>query len=185
VHSLRRWLWSACSFCGTQTACFLEFPIPHSYCFVSWWFCMILGLKTMLHCYNWLGFSELQDTKRFLFAWKCHVSTLLPPSGEMGNWAMAQDTRRKLDYLLFSLTCSNPLWVSLSLNYRPPKSWRNLWNTMYNVLCEMLNFLVFISPLSCLVRVHKCILQKKLCRISGSGTRITAVNYCTQCQTYR
>jgi hypothetical protein len=27
------------------------------------------------------------------------VSTLLPPSGETGNQAMAQDTRRKLDYL--------------------------------------------------------------------------------------
>jgi hypothetical protein len=44
---------------------------------------------------------------------------------------MAQDTRRKLYYLLFSLTRSCPLWASLSLSYRPPKSRRELWNMLY------------------------------------------------------
>jgi hypothetical protein len=85
VHSLRRLPSPACSFFGTQTARFLEFPIPLSYCFDRRWFCMILGSKTSLHCYNWLGFSELQDTKRFLFAWKRHISTVLPHSGETVN----------------------------------------------------------------------------------------------------
>jgi hypothetical protein len=115
VHSLRRWPWPACSFCGTQTARFLEFPIPLSFCFVRRWFCMILGSKTTLH----------------------DVSTLLPPSGEMGNLAMAQDTRRKFDYFFFSLTRCCPLWASLSLSYRPPKSRRELWNTRY--------FLIYFS----------------------------------------
>jgi hypothetical protein len=82
--SLRRCPWTACSFCRTQTARFLEFPIPIS-CLVRRWLCMILGSKTTLHCYKWLGFSELQDTKKSLFAWKRNVSTLLPPSGETVN----------------------------------------------------------------------------------------------------
>jgi hypothetical protein len=75
---------------------------------------MILGSKTTLHCYNWLGFSELQDTKRFLFALKRHVSTLLPPSGEAGtkSWHKTQDENSII--YSFSLTRSRPLWASLS-----------------------------------------------------------------------
>jgi hypothetical protein len=50
---------------------------------------------------------------------------------------MAQDTRRKLDYLLFSLTLARLLWASFSLNYTPPKSRRGLWNTVYK--CSVLS----------------------------------------------
>jgi hypothetical protein len=85
----RRWSRPTCSFCDTQTASFLEFSKPVSYCFVGWWFYTILGSKTTLHYYNWLGFSKLQDTKSFLFTWKRHVCTPLPPSGETGNYAIA------------------------------------------------------------------------------------------------
>jgi hypothetical protein len=117
---------------AAQTARFLEFPIPPSYCFARHWFCMILGSKTTLHSYNWLGFNELQDTKRILFAWKRHVFTLLPPNGETGDEATAQATRRKLD-LLFSLTCSRPcgrvcFWAT---DLRNP--WGN-YETLYSLV---------------------------------------------------
>jgi hypothetical protein len=37
----------------------------------------------------------------------------------------------KLGYVLFSLTCSYPPCVIWLLSYRPPKSRRDLWNTLY------------------------------------------------------
>jgi hypothetical protein len=37
----------------------------------------------------------------------------------------------KLGYVLFSLTCSHPPRVIWILSYRPPKSRRDLWNTLY------------------------------------------------------
>jgi hypothetical protein len=36
-----------------------------------------------------------------------------------------------LGYVLFSLTCSHPPCVIWLLSYRPPKSRRDLWNTLY------------------------------------------------------
>jgi hypothetical protein len=80
VHSLRRWPWPGCSFCGTQTARFLEFPIPLSYCFVRRRFCMIFGSKTTLHCYKWLGFGALQHTtqEEKLIIYSFHWHALIP-----------------------------------------------------------------------------------------------------------
>jgi hypothetical protein len=103
--------WSICSFCDTQTTSFLEFSIPVSYCFVRWWFCTIFGSKTTFHCYNWLGFSKLQDTKSFLFTWKRHDCTPLPPSGETGNYAIASVTKKRLHFL-YPLACFiSYMWV--------------------------------------------------------------------------
>jgi hypothetical protein len=131
VHSPRRWSRPTCPFCDTQTAIFLEFSIPVSYCFVRWWFCTILGSETTLHCYIWLGFSKLQDTKSFLFTWKHHVCTPLPPSGETGNYAIASATI-KLLHFLYPLACFYLLYVGLLLHGQASKPRMGLWNTLYN-----------------------------------------------------
>jgi hypothetical protein len=130
VHSPRRWSRPTCSFCDTQTASFLEFSIPVSYCFVRWWLCKILGSRTTLYCYNWLGFSKLQDTKSFLFTWKRHVCTPLPPSGETGKYAIASATKTLLHFL-YLLACFYLLYLGLLLHGQASKSRMDLWNTLY------------------------------------------------------
>jgi hypothetical protein len=68
-------------------------------------------------------------TKRFLFSWKRHISTLLPPSGKRVTkpWHKTQEEN---DIILFT-DSSHPLWASLSLSYSRPKSRRELWNKRY------------------------------------------------------
>jgi hypothetical protein len=60
----------------------LEFIIPLRNCFVCWWFCVVLGLKPLLHCHKWLSFDKFRDKVHFLFPCPCHVSSCLTPSTE-------------------------------------------------------------------------------------------------------
>jgi hypothetical protein len=52
------------------------------------------GPKPPLHRHNSLSFGKFQDTKRFLIACPRHVSSWLPPSGEICKYATAPWTRK-------------------------------------------------------------------------------------------
>jgi hypothetical protein len=89
VHSLRRWSWLACSFCGTQTVRFLEFPIPLSYCFV--WYLARKPRCTMFPHYcllvvKWVTkpWHKTQEENLIIYSFLWHA---LVPCGRVCLWA--------------------------------------------------------------------------------------------------
>jgi hypothetical protein len=95
-----------------------------------------------LHCYNWLGFSKLQDTKSFLFTWKRHVCSSLLSSGETGNYAIASVTK-KLLHFLHPLACFYLLCMGLLLHGQASKSRMDLWNTLYIYSCVYIYIYIY------------------------------------------
>jgi hypothetical protein len=97
LDSLSWWPWLACSFCSAQAATLLEFHVPLTNCFVCSGFCVVHGLKPLLHCHNWLGFGKFQDTEYFLIPCPRHVSSWLAPSGETCKYAKVPSTQKNLE----------------------------------------------------------------------------------------
>jgi hypothetical protein len=91
-----------------QAATLPEFHIPPTKCFVRRWFCVVHGLKPPLHHHNLLSFGKFQDTERFLIPCPCHVSSQLPPSGEICKYTMVSRTQKKF-FERFSIYWYSPL----------------------------------------------------------------------------
>jgi len=76
------------------------------------------------------NFGKFQDTERFLSPCPSHVSSRLPSSGETCKYATAPSTQKKLEEILYLLTCSFLLCLSLLLCSRLWNFRRNLWITL-------------------------------------------------------
>jgi hypothetical protein len=76
--------------------------------------------------------ANCRTQKSFLFTWKRHVCTPLPPSEETGNHAIAS-VIKKLLHFLYPLVCFYLLYVGLLLHGQASKSRMDLWNTLYNL----------------------------------------------------
>jgi hypothetical protein len=78
-----------------SAATLLEFHVPLMNCFVCRWFCMVHGLKPLLHHHNWLSFGKFQDTECFLIPCPHHVLSRQPPSGQIHRYVMAPNAQKK------------------------------------------------------------------------------------------
>jgi hypothetical protein len=81
---------------SVQAATMLEFLVPLMNCFVRRWFCVVLGLKPLLHRHNWLSFGKFQNTECFLIPCPHHVLSRLSPSSETCKYVMAPITQTNL-----------------------------------------------------------------------------------------
>jgi hypothetical protein len=117
-----------------QVATLLEFHVALTNCFFRRWFCVVRGPKPPLHRHNWFSFSKFQDTERFLIPWPRHVSSRLPPSGEIRKYATAPSTQNKIGEIPYLLICSFLLFLSWLLRSGVRKFRRDLWITLYNSL---------------------------------------------------
>jgi hypothetical protein len=79
-----------------STATLLDFHVPLMNCFVCRWFCMVHGLKPLLHHHNWLSFGKFQDTEFFLIPCPHQVLSRLPPSVQIRVYATAPNAQKKL-----------------------------------------------------------------------------------------
>jgi hypothetical protein len=96
LGSLGQWPRLTCSFRSPQGATLLECRVPPMNCFVCKCFCVVHGLKPLLHHHNWLSFDKYQDTERLFIPCPCHVSSWIPPISVTCKYATASSTQKNL-----------------------------------------------------------------------------------------
>jgi hypothetical protein len=130
-HSLRRWPWPACSFCGTEQPVTSTF-LFHSLIVLSvggyvWYLvrqprCTVIIDSVLASC----KIKKFCSPENVLFS---HYYLLV----EKRVTKPLNNIQEENPIISLFIEYSRPLLASLSLRYRPPNSWRELWNTLYVV----------------------------------------------------